>query len=190
MYEEGRKLKNEISAVGFIRGYRDEDDEKEREVGNIFAHYSPILKPNRKPTTEILEYIKSKYPTVENTSCNAKRKVEFTVLNSFYKGKSPGEIPLEITVLDIRNEGAGLALYDLQKQEYMELVEKRIFTSSFESRPIQIGAEHITGYMFVEASQALSDEIVIVRGLGEEELQNKYEVANYVRILKKCKMIE
>lgn len=191
-------MKNEASAIGFIGGARGTteiilDNRKVKEAEDIFAQYAPILKPNKKPVTEILEYIKSKYSTEEGTSARSKKVVEMTVLGSFYTGKSPDEIPMDITVLYLKNEGSATSLYDLQEQEYMNLVTTKMikdFEVPFISSPIRIGAERITDYMFVDGSQALADEIVIMRGLDEKELQNKYQVANYIQTLRKFKLIE
>ncbi|MCM1991152.1 hypothetical protein [Oceanirhabdus seepicola] len=192
---------NEVSAIGIIGGSEGTikikiDEKKVSEVENIFAKYAPILKPNRKPVSKILEYIKSKYPAVEDTSIRYKRMVEMNVLADFYKGKSANEIPLKVTVLHIRNEGTATVLYDLQKLEYVERVSKMkqlrkdYKNHSFKNIPIRICAEQINDYMVIEGSDALGDEIIILRGLDEIELKNKYLVANYVKTLKKYKMIE
>lgn len=81
-------MKNEASAIGIIGGGEGIvkihiDEEKVKETENIFAQYAPILKPNRKPVSEILEYIKLKYPTEEDTSLRSKKVVEMNVLDNF-----------------------------------------------------------------------------------------------------------
>lgn len=48
-----------------------------------------------------------------------------------------------------------------------------------------IGMESETGFVYVEGSKELSDEITAFQGLDLEELTNFYLVANYVRCLKK-----
>lgn len=192
---------NKASAISIIGGSEGTaeiqmNEKKNREVENIFVKYAPILKPNRKSVSKISEYIKSKYPAEEDTTLRSKKVVEMNVLGNFYKGKSANEIPLKVTVLHIRNEGTATALYDLQEQEYAEHVAKMkqlkndFKEHSFKNIPIRICVEQINDYMFIEGSNVLADEIIILRGLDEKELQNKYRVANYVQTLKKYKKIE
>lgn len=194
-------MEDEASSKGIIGGAEGTvemhiDEEKLREVEDLFVKYSSILKPNRKSVAEIVEYIKAKYPVEEDSSFKAKRIVEINVLNNFSKDKEAKEIPLKITVLNIKNEDTAKVLYDFQEQEYLEFIYKMKHVSAnfegypFKSSPIRIGAEENSDYMFIEGSRLLADEITIFRGLDEEELRDKYLVANYVKTLKKYKVIE
>ena len=194
-------MKNQAGSIGIIGGTEGAvevhiDEEKIKEIENIFAEYAPILKPNRKSVPEILEYIKSRYPAEEDNSPRLKKVVEMNVLGNFHKDKSDKEVSLKVTVLCIKNEGTGAALYNLQQQEHKEFITKmkqRVKNSKeylYENIPIRIGAEEVYDYMFTEGSEALGDQITIFRGLDEKELQNKYLLANYVQTLKKYKIIK
>ncbi len=187
-------MENEASSIGIIGEAEGTvemhiDEEKLKEVEDLFIKYSPILRPNRKTVAEIIEYIKAKYPVEEDNSPRAKRAVEINVLNNFSKDKEIKETPLKITVLNIKNEGAAKVLYDFQEQEHLEFIEKMKHVRAnfegylFKNSPIHIGVEENSDYMFINGSGLLADEITIFRGLDEEELKDKYLVANYVKAI-------
>lgn len=50
---------------------------------------------------------------------------------------------------------------------------------------IKISVELYTKYISVDGSQALADEIIILRGLDKEDLKNKHLVNYYIQTLKK-----
>ncbi|MGO0881625.1 hypothetical protein ACTPDI_02495 [Clostridioides difficile] len=50
--------------------------------------------------------------------------------------------------------------------------------------------EFETGCVFVEGSSELADEITAFKGLDEDDINNYYVVANYVRCLKKYNLID
>lgn len=189
-------MDDEASSMGIIGGAEGIiemhiDEEKLREVEAIFIKYSSILKPNRKSVAEIIEYVKGKYPVEEDNSSRAKRIVEINVLSNFSKDKEAKETPLKITVLNIKNEDMAKVLYDFQEQEYLEFIDKIKHVRGnfegypFKNSPIRVGAEENSDYMFIEGSGLLADEITIFRGLDEEELKDKYLVANYVKAIYK-----
>jgi hypothetical protein len=183
----GTFMKNEESSMGIIE--MNIDEEKLKEVEDLFIKYSPILKPNRKSVAEIVEYIKAKYPVEEDNSPRAKRLVEVNVLNSFSKDMEAKEIPLKITVLNIKNEDTAKVLYDFQEQEHLEFIDKMKHVRAnfegypFENSPIRIDVEENSDYMVIEGSGLLADEVTIFRGLDEKELKDKYLVANYVKAI-------
>lgn len=157
-----------------------------------YEEYRPLLKPNRKSINEILEYIKLKYPVEEDTSAKARKVVEKNVLYNYYsKRLSENDKMLSIVVLRVKNEDNAVQLYENQVSEHIEFMDKMKKTIkdfkpySFEPIPIVIGAERKSGYIFVEGSQGLSEEITIMQGLDSDELKNFYLVANYINVLKK-----
>lgn len=189
-------MEDEVSSMGIIGGAEGIieiliDEEKLKEVEDLFIKYSPTLKPNRKSVAEIVEYIKGKYPVEEDNSPRAKRIVEINVLNNFSKDKEAKEIPLKITVLNIKNEDAAKVLYDFQEQEHLEFIDKMKHVRAnfegypFKNCPIRIGVEENSDYIFINGSGLLADEITIFRGLDEEELKDKYLVSNYVKAIYK-----
>ena len=50
--------------------------------------------------------------------------------------------------------------------------------------------EFETGCIFVEGSSVLADEITAFQGLDQDDLENYYLVANYIRCLKKRGLLE
>ena len=80
-------------------------------------------------------------------------------------------------VFRVLNEEKGKKLYEEQEEV-------------FENCPIIIGMEFETGCIFVEGSSELADEITAFQGLDEDDLNNYYLVANYIRCLKKYGFLE
>lgn len=46
------------------------------------------------------------------------------------------------------------------------------------------------GYVFVEGSDEFNDEIIFFKGLDKYDINNYYLVVNYIRCLKKYKLID
>lgn len=165
------------------------DESKEKEVNEIYMKYAPLLKPNKKSITDILEYIKLKYPIESEDSYNTIKAIEWTVMNNFFRDKSRDEIKLEVKSYKIRNEGTGSYLYELQKQEFLDVVDDVLGDKNIlhpnRITDIKISVELYTEYISVDGSQTLADEIIILRGLDKEDLKNKYLVNHYIQTLKK-----
>ena len=162
-----------------------------------YEEYRQLLKPNRKSIDEILEYIKLKYPVEEDTSAKARKVVEKNVLyNNYSKRLSENDTMLSIVVLRVKNEDNAVQLYENQVSEHIEFMDKMKKTIkdfkpySFEPIPIVIGAERKSGYIFVEGSQGLSEEITMIQGLDSDELKNYYLLANYINVLKKYRKLD
>lgn len=144
----------------------------------IFERYHQILAPNRRSVKEILNHLKKKYPLEEDLSDKAKKVVELNLLNNYYINRlSKDNKELEITVYKLKYENAAKRIYDLQSE-------------IFKGIPIMIGAESKSGYLFVEGSNELADEITLLQGLDSEELKNYYLVANYIRCLQNTGELE
>lgn len=162
----------------------------------IYDEYIQYLKPNQKSASEIVDYIKNKYPTEDETSekvrkvvmMNAREHQDYLPDGIFINGGT-----LEVIALRIKNGGTGKVLYERQQQDYKDLMEehrkinKDIEDLSMEEFPIPIfiGVEKRSGYVYIEGSPTLSDDVTIIRGLNEKELTNIYLVAHYIQILKK-----
>jgi hypothetical protein len=165
----------------------------------IYDEYIPYLKPDKKNAAEIIDHIKSKYPTEEDASARAKKVVELNALGHrqyLPDGIFQEDTALDTTTLIVKNEGAGKTLYDKQEQDYYDLLKeqkslmKNPEESPFETCPIVIGIEKHSGYVFVEGSPSLADEITLLQGLNAKELKNVYLVAHYIQILKKNNQLE
>ncbi|MEN1761615.1 hypothetical protein [Anoxynatronum sibiricum] len=144
----------------------------------IFAEYRLLLHPNKKGVEEVVGYLKQRYRLHEDPSEEAKQVVvNNIVMNEAFSAKVPHGKELIPVVLKVLREENGNQLYE--KQEEM-----------FENCPIIIGMEFETGCIFVEGSSALADEITAFQGLDQDDLENYYLVANYIRCLKKRGLLE
>ncbi|WP_370575764.1 hypothetical protein [Methanomethylovorans sp.] len=149
------------------------DDSVVKEWIDTYKEYSPMLRPNRKTVAEIVEYIILNYPAEEDKSEKCKSVVVNNItMNEPFAKRIPYGNDLDPIVFFIKNEGRANDLY--QKQEGI-----------YKNVPIMIGMESGTGFVYVEGSKELSDEITAFQGLDSDELTNFYLVANYVRCLKK-----
>lgn len=140
---------------------------------DTYKKYVPMLAPNQRTITEVIEYIKSKYPMVENESEKYKSVVVNNItMNKVFAKRIPDGKELNSIVFFIKNEGNARTLYENQEAIYKDV-------------PIIIGMESETGFVLVEGSKELYDEIVAFKGLDSHELTNFYLVSNYIRCLKK-----
>lgn len=167
----------------------------------IYDQYIPVIKPRHISGQEILDYILNQYPAEEDDSEKLKEVVRLSAL-----GHAPylpdgiigdGSV-MDIAAYRIKNEGAGAVLYENQMQEYKDKVrEFRRYLKDAEDIPeedfpipVVVGVEKNSGYVFIEGSPALLDEITVLKGLNEKELNNIYLVAHYVQLLKKYKRMD
>jgi len=153
------------------------DDLKVQEWKATFEKYHPRLTPNRKSIHEILNILQLKYSLERDDSTRAKRVVEGNVVKNYYGTRVKKGDPLEIFVFRLKNQGNAIHLYENQSAEYQGI-------------PIIIGAEAKSGFIFVEGSPQLADEITIIQGLDAMELENFYLVANYIRCLTEAGLLE
>ena len=72
----------------------------------------------------------------------------------------------------VRNDGNGKALYDNREDLW-------------ENCPIFVGIDITTGYVHVEGSCDLYDEIFAFQGIDEFDLENCVRVADYINCIKK-----
>lgn len=149
------------------------DEKIVREWIDTYKKYSSILKPNQKAITEVIGYVKSKYPIEENKFEKYKSvAIDNITMNKVFTEKIPNKNELNPIVFSIKNEGNARTLYENQEAIYKDF-------------PIIIGMESETGFVLVEGSKELHDEIVAFKGLDSRELTNFYLVSNYIWCLKK-----
>lgn len=156
----------------------DIDDNLVEEWIDTYKQYRTMLIPNKKTITEVIEYMKLKYPMVEDKS----EKYTSVVINNItmnerFSNKVPARKNLNPIVLVIKNEGNASDLYKMREDIYKDV-------------PIIVGMESEPGFVSVEGSKELSDEITAFQGLDSDELTNFYLVSNYVRCLKKYNKLD
>ena len=144
----------------------------------IFAKYKSQLKANKKTAKEVIEYLQSKYPIEEITTDEVKQVVIDNITrNQPFAEKLPQGKELRPIVYTVLNKSNAVLLYT--KQEDV-----------FRGVPIIVGIELETGYVSVEGSGELTDELVAFQGLDGLDLKNYYLVANYITCLQKYGMLD
>ena len=137
------------------------------------AKFKDKLQPNRKSGKEVLEYLQNKYLLDKINEKTAFNAVYETVLNNeFQKQKLPPNSQPEPKTFILKNEGNGKIIYD--KQENI-----------WENCPIFIGIDLSSGYVQVEGSCFLYDEIYAFQGIDEFDIENCVRVAEYIDCLQK-----
>lgn len=142
----------------------------------LHATYRSILKPNRKNGKEMLAYIQEHYPVQVVLNQEWQDGLcEELVANEAFKEKVPVGKKLEATCLKVEHTS-----------ETAYLFENR--ASIFQDCEIYIGLEIQSGYMHIEGSDVLYDELFVYQGLDEYDLENPFLVAQYVTLSKMDKM--
>ena len=144
----------------------------------IFEEYKAKLRPNRKSASAIIEYLEQRYQLVELADEKWKDVVIGNVmLNSVNKCKLPDGKSPAARVFRVENTASGRQLYEKQDDV-------------FKAQEIFVGIELETGFIHVEGSSLLWDELVAFRGLDSSDLQNLYLVAEYISCLKEFDMLK
>ncbi len=139
----------------------------------IHTQFKDKLHPNRKSGNEVLEYLKSKYLLDELNEETAFNIVCETVLkNEFQKQKLPPNSQPEPKTFILRNEGNGKFIYDKQEDIW-------------EGGPIFIGIDLNSGYVQVEGSCLLYDEIYAFQGIDKYDIASCVRVAEYINCIKR-----
>jgi hypothetical protein len=144
----------------------------------IWAEFKPRLKPNRKPASDLITYLVSKYPVKEVADEKLKQVVIDNLLsNKCLAEKLPaGKHPVAVCFY-IEDTGPGKLLYAGQDKIFSGLT-------------IFVGVELETGFFLVEGSSELWDELFAYQGLDEKDLDNFYLVAEYIACLRKFHMLD
>ena len=131
------------------------------------------LAPNRKSGAEVLAHLAAGYPLRETRDEAHLGVVRDSVLaNGFLREKLPaGAEPLPRAFF-VANEGAGAALYAHQDEVFRGI-------------DIFVGIDCASGFVHVEGSSRLFDELVAFQGLDERDIENYFLVAQYVDCLER-----
>ena len=141
-------------------------EEMIKEWQEIYNKSKDNLKPNKKDSLEIIEYLKEKYLVVEVENIELEEVVyDNIVLNEYSNQKLCGKNPI-IRLFEITDK----SLYEKQD-------------NIFKGIKIIVGIELHTSYIFVEGSSHLYDELMAFAGLDDKDITNYFLVAQYI----KCK---
>ena len=139
----------------------------------VFAEYKNRLRPNKRPSRLLIDYIAAKYPVTEEKGDVWREIVIDNILSNPHLAKKlPPQAEPAIRVFKVLDELAAKKLYLEQDEVYKGL-------------PIVVGIESHTGFFYVEGSSALWDELLAFSGLDQDDLENFYLVAEYVNCVKR-----
>ncbi len=145
---------------------------------STFEQYKARLQPNKKSASEVLEYLKQKYPLVEMPpECAELIVIDNIMMNQCFAEKVSPDSELKVQVFTVKNTGTGKVLY-IQQDEV------------FQGCDIIIGIEFETSFIMVEGSSFLKDELMAFQGLDATDLTNFYLVAEYISCLKKFNILD
>lgn len=147
--------------------------EKLIEWRKIHNQYKDKLTSNRKSGKEVLDYLQKKYLLDEFNEERAFRAVCETVLNNeFQKQKLPPNSQPKPKTFILKNEGNGKYIYDNQEEIW-------------ENCPVFVGIDLSSGYVQIEGSCLLYDEIYAFQGIDEYDIENCVRVADYIDCVKR-----
>lgn len=147
--------------------------EKVCEWREIHNRYRNVLTPNRKSGAEVLAYLHRRYVLEELYDEKALLVISETVLNNtFHKQKLPPNSQPKPKAFILKNEGNGTVLYENQEDIWGNC-------------PIFVGVDLTSGYVQVEGSCFLHDEIYAFQGVDAYDIENCVRVADYVDCLQK-----
>lgn len=133
---------------------------------DIYNKNKDSLKPNKKDSLEVIEYLKETHSVVEIENSELENIVyDNIVLNEFSNPKLCGKNPI-IRLFEVTDKN----LYEKQDDV-------------FKGIKIIVGIEINTSYIFVEGSSYLYDELIAFTGLDDKDITNYFLVAQYI----KCK---
>lgn len=146
-------------------------EEMIKEWQEIYNKSKDNLKPNKKDSLEIIEYLKEKYSVVEVENTESEKVVyDNIVLNEYSNQKLCGKNPI-IRLFELTDKG----LYEKQD-------------NIFKGIKIIVGIELHTSYIFVEGSSYLYDELMAFTGLDDKDITNYFLVAQYIKCKEKFNM--
>lgn len=82
-----------------------------------------------------------------------------------------GPLHMQLFCAEVRDEGAGHALYEQQRIQY----EQRTAGSGqvWRRMPVRICAETNSGYCLVTGSEPLREELLVMRGVSQDDIDHK-----------------
>lgn len=82
-----------------------------------------------------------------------------------------GTLHMQLFCAEVRDEGAGHALYEQQRIQY----EQRTAGSGqvWRRMPVRICAEANSGYCLVTGSETLREELLVMRGVSQDDIDHK-----------------
>lgn len=158
-------------------------------VDQLLEQYLPSLQPCAVPLDAALEQLKARYPLrpLPHSSIQYARTA-LSVIEAYYpeeasylqhdwdmrlEGAQALVEPLHLKLFcaEVADNGAGHALYERQRAQY----ERRTAGTGnpWHMMPIYICAESSSGYCLVTGSDALHEQVICLRGITQEDIDNR-----------------
>lgn len=146
---------------------------------NTFERYKPLLQPNRKSGTDLLEYLQSNYSLTEITDKKVLTVISENVSrNKIYAEKLSADQLPSPKAFYLENIGNGHKFYLSPNRDLPDLWGGEV-------TKIFVGLDLCSGFYLVEGSTMLWDELCTFQGVDEKDLENYVVVADYIRALKR-----
>lgn len=135
--------------------------------------YASKLKPNKVNAEKIVKFIKDRYNVKEVVDQELLNGISNCIVeNSFFAQKLKNDSAPRIVAFTIINDEKSSALYNSQE-------------SMWEKCPIFVAIDFETGYIQVEGSCELYDELFAFQGLDKCDIENIVRVSDYISCIKK-----
>lgn len=160
------------------------------EKEELYTQYKDKLNTTLIPVEQLIKALKERYTLEHRDTEDYVKVTRHTILsNTSLARYIPESREMKIEVYQIIEDEKSEKLYRVQQREY-EILEGKKANGyySYESipyskNPIIIGVEYNSYYIWVEGSESLKDEIILLRGLDESELRKIHLVERYVDAL-------
>lgn len=165
------------------------DSETADLVDALLEQELPSLQPCDCPLRTILSQLANKYPlTILPEESTHYAQTALAVIESDFPEDAEylphdwedrleqalgltGTLHMQLFCAEVRDEGAGHALYEQQRIQY----EQRTAGSGqvWRRMPIRICAEANSGYCLVTGSEPLREELLVMRGVSQDDIDHK-----------------
>lgn len=135
--------------------------------------YASKLKPNKINAEKIVKFIKDRYNVKEVVDHELLNGISNCIVNnSFFAQKLKNDSLPRIVAFTIMNDEKSSELYNSQE-------------SMWRKCPIFVAIDFETGYLQVEGSCELYDELFAFQGLDKYDIENIVRVSDYISCIKK-----
>lgn len=162
------------------------------ECKSIYEQYEGKICPNSIPFSQVTNTLKERYTLINIIAKDLEEQTERNIIfNTCLARKLPKNKAMSIQIYLVVEDEKSEDIYKEQAAEYELFVDRKssdfpLFQpEGYIKTPIIVGMEYNTEYMWVEGSEKLKEEITLIRGLNEIEINNKALLLNYIKAMRK-----
>ncbi|MEG0526987.1 MAG: hypothetical protein RR531_05670 [Longicatena sp.] len=154
----------------FMRPATKEDVQSWKE---IFEQYHRLITPSRKSAREMIAYLQEKYGCISFENEEWQQAIQKEVLmNEHNLEKVQPNTPMCVQLYQLEDNASSHHVFEQRAEVFKE---SEIF----------VGVEMNSGYLHIEGSDVLYDELFVYQGLDEQDIKNPFLVAQYVELCHK-----